>query len=185
MSFLEKLKLDVAQDEKEEEIQQETAPKRKRGRPRKNPQTQPQSETESEMEQKSAASEKIQRPKVEKVAPRFEEREEGELTIDVYETANDLVVQSPLAGVKADELNIYLEDDMLVIKGERLRPGEEDKKMIIQECYWGPFSRRVILPMEVEGNKINASLERGILTIRIPKAEKRGKKKISVQESEE
>ncbi|OHA74489.1 MAG: hypothetical protein A3A32_00860 [Candidatus Wildermuthbacteria bacterium RIFCSPLOWO2_01_FULL_48_35] len=175
MSFFEKLKMNIAEDE----AQAEQKPK-KRGRPKgaakKTENVSPPDDTES-------------RPK--KPSPRKWDEEQdqkfGELAIDVYETENELVVQAPVAGVKPEELDISVEDNMLVIRGERPPATTETlgQNFILRECYWGLFSRRLVLPVEVDGNKIKASLERGVLTIRMPKIESKGKKKIAVQEMEE
>ena len=175
MSFFQKLKLNIPTEEQQEH------PKRGRGRPRKYPL--------KENLQGAVLVEKRGpgRPPKAKEEPllREENQSEGELTIDVYETDNELVIQSPVAGVRPEELNISIEDDMLIIRGERPAPEPEERnKMIMQECYWGPFSRRFVLPVEVDG-KIKASLERGILTVRIPKADKKRKRNIVVEEVEE
>jgi HSP20 family protein len=97
--------------------------------------------------------------------------EEGQLAIDVYETPKKIIIKSTIAGVKPDDLDISLNNDMLTIRGKR----DKDKKVkeenyLYQECYWGAFSRSVILPVEVEGDNIDAVLENGILTITLKKA---------------
>ncbi|MBI2042425.1 MAG: Hsp20/alpha crystallin family protein [Candidatus Nealsonbacteria bacterium] len=124
-------------------------------------------------------------------APKIEsEREmdngaEGQLTIDVYETENDFVIQSTIAGVKAEDLDIDIEDDMVTIRGERQRQAEEQKgKYYYQECYWGSFSRQVILPEEVDGSQAEASMKDGVLTLRIPKVKKTTKRKVAVKQKE-
>ena len=108
---------------------------------------------------------------------------EGQLVLDVYQTDNEIVVKSTLAGVKPEDIDISITNDMLTIKGVREKDEEvKDENYYYQECYWGVFSRSVILPSEVEEDKIKASLKNGILTIRMPKAEKIKTKKISVIE---
>ncbi len=108
-------------------------------------------------------------------------KEKGELAIDVYQTDKDIVIQSAIAGINPEDLDITIEDDVLVIKGKRAaRYEERDKNYYYQECYWGEFLRRIILPEEVDSSSVEAELKQGILTIKIPKIEKK-KKKIVVK----
>ncbi len=104
---------------------------------------------------------------------------EGELAIDVYQTENDLVIQSAIAGVKPESLDISIENDVIIIKGNREKP-EVGGVYFTQECYWGPFSRKVILPVEIDPNRIEATMKEGILTIRMPKILRERKRKIIV-----
>lgn len=106
----------------------------------------------------------------------------GQLTVDVYQTESDLVIQSAIAGVKAEDLDISIEEEILTIKGIRKKPFEkEEKNYFYQECYWGPFSREIILPVEVDPGRATAEMKEGILTIRIPKIDKEKKRKIIVR----
>jgi len=108
--------------------------------------------------------------------------EEGQLTIDVYQTASEIVIKSPVAGVRPEDLDVSISNDMITIKGRRSNDepvAQED--YYFQELYWGPFSRSIILPQEVEINKIRASLKNGILTIRLPKVKKETTKKIAIE----
>ena len=107
---------------------------------------------------------------------------EGELTVDVYQTDKEIVIQSAIAGIEPENLDISIEKDMVTIRGEREKQFEEkEKNYFYQECYWGRFSRKIILPAEVNSSKINASMKNGILTIRIPKIGRKKKTKISVR----
>lgn len=106
----------------------------------------------------------------------------GELTIDVCQTESDLVIQSAVAGVKPEDLDISIERDILTIKGVRDKTSQESGDYLIQECYWGPFSRRVIFPVEVDTDKTQAQMKEGILTIRIPIIHREKKRKIVIQE---
>ena len=106
---------------------------------------------------------------------------EGQLAIDVYQTENDLVIQSAIAGVKPDTLDISMEKDMINIKGSRQKPFEENGDYFSQECFWGPFSREIILPADVDPNRAEATMKDGILTIRIPKILREKKRKIVVK----
>ncbi len=105
----------------------------------------------------------------------------GELAIDVYQTENELVIQSAIAGVKPEDLDISMERDILTIKGTRQKPFEESGDYFTQECYWGPFSREVILPVEVDPDRTEATMKDGILTIRIPKILREKKRQIKVR----
>jgi len=105
---------------------------------------------------------------------------EGELAIDVYQTENELVIQSAIAGVKPENLDILIEQDIITIKGSREKP-EDGGAYFSQECYWGPFSRKVILPVEIDPNRIEATMKEGILTIRLPKILRERKRKIVVR----
>lgn len=110
-------------------------------------------------------------------------KEEGELAIDLYETEKYLVIQSPIAGVKTEVLDINVENNILTIRGKRLRPKvEEIKNYLYQECYWGPFSRRIALPVEIDSSRIEATLKEGILTLKLLKIIKEKSKKVTVQE---
>ena len=107
---------------------------------------------------------------------------EGQLTIDVYQTDTEIVIKSTIAGVKPEDLDVSISNDMLTIKGERKNEEiVEDNNYYYRECYWGSFSRSVVLPMDVLADKIDAMLKNGILTIRLPKADVTKTKKIQVR----
>jgi HSP20 family protein len=106
---------------------------------------------------------------------------EGELAVDVFETAKDVVVKAPVAGIDPDHLDITLTDEMVMVKGERKEEKEVDKNSYhLQECYWGAFSRTVNLPAKVVPDEAKADFKNGILTIRIPKAANNKIKKLKV-----
>jgi len=129
--------------------------------------------------------------KVEEKAPlqkKTEEKEdwltesEGQLTIDVYQTPNEIVIKSTIAGVKPEDIDISMTNDMITIKGNRKKDEEaKEEDYYYQECYWGPFSRSVILPIDVEVDSAQAGMKNGILTIKLPKIEKIKTKKISIK----
>ena len=107
---------------------------------------------------------------------------EGQLTIDVYQTENEIVIKSTIAGVKPEDLDVAINNDMVTIRGER--KNEEmvgTENYYYQECYWGSFSRSVVLPVDIISEKAEASLKNGILTIRLPKADVNKVKKIQVR----
>jgi len=107
---------------------------------------------------------------------------EGQLAIDVYQTDNDIVIKAPIAGVKREDLEISITDEVLNIKGERKEEAEVAREnFFAQECYWGAFSRSYILPIAVSSEKATATLTNGILTIKIPKEEKTKTKTIEIK----
>lgn len=114
----------------------------------------------------------------------FAEDYEGQLSIDVYQANDNLVVKSTIAGVKPEDLEIYIHNDLLTIRGKREQTREDEgADYLYKECYWGGFSRSIILPFEVQVDKIQATLKNGVLTIIMPKAPK--SKLISVKIHEE
>lgn len=107
---------------------------------------------------------------------------EGQLTIDVYQTDSDIVIKSTIAGVKPEDLDVTINNDMVTIRGERKNEEQvSQENYYYQECYWGGFSRSVILPVDVLSDKSEASMKNGILTIRLPKADTTKTKKIQVR----
>ena len=97
---------------------------------------------------------------------------EGELAVDVFETKKDVVVRAAIAGIKSDDLALSLEGDILTIRGARHDEDKTERKYLCQECHWGSFSQSVILPTPVKNDKVKAQLQRGILTILLPKTKK-------------
>ena len=108
--------------------------------------------------------------------------QEGQLVVDVYETENEVVIQSAIAGVEPEDLDISIEKDMVSIRGERKETMEKNKKnYFYKECYWGRFSKEIILPAEVDNSRADAKMKNGIITIRLPKIERERKRKIFVK----
>lgn len=96
---------------------------------------------------------------------------EGQLAVDVYQTATDIVVKAPVAGVDEGDIDITVKPDLVTIRGERKEEREvEEGGYVAKECFWGAFSRSVSLPVEGEPDKARATFAKGILTVRIPKA---------------
>lgn len=108
---------------------------------------------------------------------------EGQLTVDVFQTDEDVVIQSTLAGVRVEDIDISVNNDMVTIRGIRRRDHEvRADQFFYQECYWGGFSRSIILPVDVKGDKVTATLKNGILTVVLPKADKPRAKSVRVRE---
>lgn len=94
---------------------------------------------------------------------------EGELSVDVYQTAKEIVIKSTIAGIKPEDVDIAINNDMVTIRGARKQESEMvESDYLFQECYWGGFSRSIILPQPIRADKARADLENGILTIRLP-----------------
>lgn len=110
-----------------------------------------------------------------------EPTEEGQLTVDIYDDGSHIVIQSSMAGVKPEDIDISLQEETLTIRGRRERHKEvSEGNFYYRELYWGSFSRAIILPEEVDFAKADAALKNGLLSIRLPKKD-RSEKKIRVK----
>ncbi|OGF38215.1 hypothetical protein A2482_04015 [Candidatus Falkowbacteria bacterium RIFOXYC2_FULL_48_21] len=106
--------------------------------------------------------------------------EEAKLSIDIYQDEKNLYVMAPIAGVKPDTLEITLDKDVLTIRGQRGQEfSETNRNFVYQECYWGRFSRSIVLPSPVDGKNVEASLKDSVLKIKLPKTEE--EKKVSIK----
>ena len=106
---------------------------------------------------------------------------DGQLTVDVYQTEDDIVVQSTIAGVDQNDIDIAVTNDMVTIKGKRIMPEKiKSSDYYYQELFWGPFSRSIILPEDVDSDSAKASMKNGLLTVRLPKLAKTKIKKIKI-----
>ncbi len=158
-------------DENEEMAEEKTEEKKK---------------TPIEDRSKSKKTAKISLPPEEKISQEWLPDAEGQLTIDVFQTPTDIIIKSTIAGVKPEDLDITITNDMVTIKGKR----EKDETVTegdyyYQECYWGAFARSVILPVDVETEKAEATMKNGILTIKLPKIEKIKTRKIKINSSKD
>lgn len=105
----------------------------------------------------------------------------GQLAVDVYETKEKLVVKGRVAGVNKNDLDVSISDNTLTIKGTLSSGAEEDvENYFLQECYWGEFSRSIVLPVPVKEDEIEAVLKDGVLTISFNKVKQDTVKKIQV-----
>jgi HSP20 family protein len=111
-----------------------------------------------------------------------EEEFPGQLAVDVYETADKLVVKARTAGVNKEELDVSISDGILTISGT-LSSGDETDAVNwhIQECYWGEFNRTLALPVSVKEDEVEAVLKDGVLTISFSKIRQEQAKKIQIQ----
>ena len=121
----------------------------------------------------------------EKVLPKetkWEEEVDAELTIDVYQTPSDIIVQTMVAGVQPDNLSITITRDTITIKGKREENKSIDKdNYFVQELYWGSFSRTISLPEEVDPEEAEAIERHGLLIIKLPKLDKNRETKLKIK----
>ncbi|MBR2726085.1 Hsp20/alpha crystallin family protein [Candidatus Saccharibacteria bacterium] len=108
----------------------------------------------------------------------------GQLAVDVYETADKLVVKARTAGISKSDLDVSISDNILTISGV-LSGGEDEQttRWHIQECYWGEFSRTIALPVQVKEDEdsVKAELKDGVLTISFEKEKTEAPKRIAIQ----
>ncbi len=108
--------------------------------------------------------------------------DDGELSVDVYQTPNEIIIEAMLAGVKPEDLHISITRDMVTIKGRRdgnTQISEDD--YFYRELYWGAFSRSILLPHEIEIESVEAVEKHGLLIIRLPKIDKARQATIKVK----
>lgn len=111
-----------------------------------------------------------------------EENNEAELAVDVYQTPTDIIIQTMVAGVRPEDLELNIARDMITIRGKR---GEnriiDEDNYFTKELYWGKFSRTILLPQEIEPEEADATERHGLLTIRLQKVDKDKKNIIKVK----
>ena len=94
---------------------------------------------------------------------------EGQLAIDVSQTPDEVIITAAMAGTQPGDMSLHLVNDVLTIRGTRRPPIDPPAEYFVQECYWGDFSRTIVLPVEVKGEMARADYKFGILTVRLPK----------------
>lgn len=108
--------------------------------------------------------------------------EEGELSVDVYQTPTEIIIEAMVAGVKPEDLHLSITRDMVTIKGRRegnTQVTHDD--YFYKELYWGSFTRTILLPHEVEIEEAEAVEKHGLLIIRLPKVDKARQTKLKVK----
>jgi HSP20 family protein len=101
------------------------------------------------------------------------ENVDGQLAIDVFQNKDSLIIKSTIAGVKPEDIDVAIESEMITIRGMRkMEETIKEDDYFYQECYWGNFSRSIVLPMEIKPDDAEATLKNGVLTIILPKAKK-------------
>ena len=116
-----------------------------------------------------------------KTAPEEPEGPIGQLTVDIYHTQNDIVVESAIAGANPEDIDVNVSPESISIKGLRKRELEgPDAEYLHQECYWGKFTRSIILPEEVDPESASVKFKNGILSVRMPKTNRKKTRKLQV-----
>lgn len=111
-----------------------------------------------------------------------EEEKEGELTVDVFQTPEMIIIKTMIAGVRPEDLDISISRDMVTVKGRR----EEEKTVrdedyFARELYWGTFSRTITLPSEIDVDESEAIEKHGLLILKLPKLDKKRQSKLKVK----
>ena len=110
------------------------------------------------------------------------EETDGQLSVDVINTDDAIIIKSMLAGVKPSDIDIDIARDMVTIRGEREEAHEvSEKDYYHKELYWGGFSRNILLPEEVDVDTAEATEKNGLLTLTLPKLDKSRKTKVHVK----
>jgi HSP20 family protein len=95
---------------------------------------------------------------------------EGQLAVDVADDGDELVITAIMAGANPQDISLHLHHDLLTIRGQR-HPEVTAGKYYLRECYWGKFSRSIVLPCEVKPELAQANYRFGVLTIKLLKTE--------------
>lgn len=107
---------------------------------------------------------------------------EGQLAVDVYQTPSSFIIEAPMASVKPEDVDVSITPESVTIKGKREKMNKiKEQNYLYQECFWGSFSRSIILPQEVDPDKSHAALKDGVLKINLSKANKAKSKKIKIK----
>ncbi|TAN33516.1 Hsp20/alpha crystallin family protein [Patescibacteria group bacterium] len=99
-----------------------------------------------------------------------EQDSEGQLVLDVAQTDDELVIIATMAGTEPGDIELHLHNDLLTIRGWRRDPSPAGSEHFCRECYWGKFSRTIVLPVDVKAELTKAEYKNGVLTVRLPKA---------------
>lgn len=110
------------------------------------------------------------------------EKEGGALSVDMYQTPDEIIIKSVIGGVRPEDLDVSITRDMVSIKGKR----EETRRIsednyFYKELYWGSFSRNILLPQEVEVEEAEAVEKHGMLFLKLPKVNKEKQTKLKVR----
>ncbi|PIS13728.1 MAG: hypothetical protein COT67_00185, partial [Candidatus Tagabacteria bacterium CG09_land_8_20_14_0_10_41_14] len=112
----------------------------------------------------------------------LEDEESGQLTIDMFQTPTEIVIEAMIAGVKPEDIDVSVNKDMLTINGKRQKSKEtSEENYYYKELYWGSFSRSIMLPQEVDTDNVDATIKNGVLKIRLPKIDKEKTQKIKIK----
>lgn len=108
--------------------------------------------------------------------------DDGQLSVDVFNTEDAIVIKSMTAGVRPGDLDIDISRDMVTIHGTREETTEvSDDSYYHKELYWGSFSRNILLPEEIDVDAAEATEKNGLLTLTLPKLDKSKRTKLHVK----
>lgn len=111
-----------------------------------------------------------------------ETEQEGELTVDMYQNSDMVIIKSMIAGVHPEDLDISITRDVVTIRGKREEERiVEENDFIVKELYWGSFSRTLTLPAEIDVDEAEAVEKHGLLILKLPKLDKKRKSKLKVK----
>jgi HSP20 family protein len=111
-----------------------------------------------------------------------EEAGVGELSVDVYETPKEIIIEAMIAGVKPEDLHIATTHNSITVSGKReANTHVKQDDYIVQELYWGAFSRTVELPNDIAVDEAEAVEKHGLLIVRLPKIDKDRNVKVKVK----
>lgn len=120
----------------------------------------------------------VQKPQVklnarpQKAPVQAEAAQEGQLSVDILQREDLMIIVCPIAGVEKADIKVAIQDDVLTIRGERKRiEGLQVNSALVQELFWGTFSRSIVLPDHIDRKNINARVHEHMLIITIPKTE--------------
>jgi HSP20 family protein len=138
--------------------------------------------TQRKLKEERVYEDKVPARKIHQIESEEADEEEGELSVDVYQTQSEIIIEAMVAGVKPEDLHLSITRDMITIKGRRdantqIPPDD----YFYKELYWGPFSRSILLPHEIEIEEAEAVEKHGLLIVRMPKIDKARQSKIKVK----
>lgn len=126
----------------------------------------------------------LKRPSPGAVAAVGDAKADGHLPVDVFQTPNEIIIRTFVAGVRPEEMNVSISRDMVAIEGAREERSEvSGPDYFNQELFWGTFSRTIMLPQEVDVDGAQASSKDGLLTITLPKLDRARQTKLRVKSS--
>lgn len=111
-----------------------------------------------------------------------QQEEEAQLTVDMHQTPDAIIIEAMIAGVKPEDLDVSITQDMVTVNGKRSRQTTvNEDNYYYQELYWGGFSRSILLPQEIDSEEAEATMKNGLLTIRMPKLDKTKVQKLRIK----
>lgn len=106
----------------------------------------------------------------------------GELPVDVFQIPDDIIIHAFVAGVRPDELNVSISRDVVVIEGARTEHQDvPNSDYFTRELFWGSFAKTILLPQEVDVDSASAHSKDGLLTITLPKLDRKRQTKLRVK----